>query len=267
MRKRAAIVCLFTFATLLFSACGSKNNGEQEVVGTVNNAPISEAELQKEVVRYSRQNPQVVVDRRIVEERLNTLIEKKLMIQEAVKKGLTKDERFVETIKTFWEQTLIRELLDAKNKEWADRLYVTEDEIRKEYERMQYQPRLLLVKAETKPAADEIAKAMQSGKHPAGAENVGPLFYGDVRTSPLANAFDMKEGEVKAFPSGDQYVVIRVTAKEAMPLPPLKEVHNRIQDSILAAKKQEAIAEWMAGVRKSAKIKINYKELHEAAHE
>lgn len=189
------------------------------------------------------------------------------MIQEGVKKGITKDERFVETIKTFWEQTLIRELLDAKNREWAERLFVTENEIRKEYERMLYRPRLSIVKAETKQAADEITKVMQRGKRPTGEETVGPLFYEDVKSSPLANAFDMKAGEVKAFAADGKYIVIRVTEKKAMQMPPLKEAYNRIQESILAQKKQKAVAEWIEAVRKSAKINIDSEKLQAAAHE
>ena len=266
MRKHDFIICLFLSVTFTFSACSS-SKPEREIVGTVNKAPIYEADLQKEVVRYAKQNPRLTINSGIVEERLNTLIEKKLMIQEAVKKGITKDERFVETIKTFWEQTLIRELMAAKNREWADRLFVTEDEIRKEYERMLYRPRLSVVKAETKQAADEITKVMQSGKHPAGEETVGPLFYEDVKSSPLANAFDMKAGEVKAIAADGKYIVIRVTEKEAIQMPPLKETYKRIQESILEQKKQKVLAEWIEAVRKSATIDIDSKKLQEAAHE
>jgi parvulin-like peptidyl-prolyl isomerase len=267
MRKRDFVICLFLLAaTLALSACGS-GKPEREIVGTVNKAPIYKADLQKEIVRYTRQNPQLTVDSGIVEERLNTLIEKKLMIQEAVKKGLTKDERFVETIKTFWEQTLIRELLAAKNREWADRLFVTEAEVRKEYERMLFRPRLAVVKADTKQAADEIAKEIQGGKHPAGEETVGPLLYEDVKGSPLANAFDMKPGEVKAFAADGKFVVIRVTDREAVQMPPLKEASRRIQESILAQKKEQVLTEWIEAVRKSAKIDIDSGKVKDAAHE
>jgi hypothetical protein len=188
-------------------------------------------------------------------------------IQEAVKKGITKDERFVETIKTFWEQTLIRELLNAKNKEWAERLYVREDEIRKEYERMLYRPRLSFVKAETKKAADEIAITMQSGKHPVGEETIGPLFYDDVKNSPFANAFDMKRDEVKVFAADGKFIVIQVTEMEAIQMPPLKEVHDRIQESILTQKRQKELSTWLETVRKSAKIDIDSGKLQDTAHE
>ncbi|MFH1991784.1 MAG: hypothetical protein ABIK98_05170 [Pseudomonadota bacterium] len=267
MKIRHVIVCFSLSAMLAILSCRSQKP-EQEVVVTVNKSPIYKSELQKEIVRYAKQNPNIKITNSMVEERLNTLIEKKLMIQEAARKGITKDERFVETIKTFWEQTLIRELLDTKNKEWADRIFVKEDEIKKEYERMLFRPRLYVAKAATKQAADEITKAMQSGKHPDGEETLGPLFYEDVSNSPLANAFDMKAGEVKAFATdGSKHIVINVIEKQPQQMPPLKEVYIQIKESLLAQKKQEEWAEWLDDIKKSAKINTNYKILQDIAHD
>jgi hypothetical protein len=266
MKKHIFIICLFLSAAFTFSACSSSKQ-EREIIGTVNKAPIYKADLEREVARFTSQNPQLAVNSSIVEERLNILIEKKLMIQEAVKKGITKDPRFIETIKTFWEQTLIRELLSAKSKEWAERLFITEGEIQKEYQRMPYRLRLSVVKAETKQAADEIMKATRSGKHPVGEETVGPFFYEDVKNSPFAGAFDMKVGEVKALEADGKYIVIRITDKESTQVPALKESHNRIQESILVQKKQKELAEWIKAVKKSAQIDIDSKKLRDVAHE
>lgn len=93
-------------------------------------------EFQKELAIYASRNPDFKLNAESVEEHLNMLIDKQLMIQEATKMGLAEDERFLETIKRFWEQTLIRELIDVKSKEWSSRFFVTDDEILGYYQEM-----------------------------------------------------------------------------------------------------------------------------------
>ncbi|MBI3582871.1 MAG: SurA N-terminal domain-containing protein [Nitrospinae bacterium] len=125
------------FFILFITSCG-KDKQKLEAIATVNDAPILLKEFQKEISIQSRRNPSFKITSQTLENHLDTTIEKKLMIQEAMKMGLSEREQFVETIKTFWEQTLIRELIDVKSKEWADRIFVTEDEIQKQYQRMEY---------------------------------------------------------------------------------------------------------------------------------
>jgi len=263
---RHYLLILFS-ALLLLTACSSAQQ-DQDIITRVNDIPIYASELRKEMARYTKQNPGVKVTDGTINERLNTLIEQKLLIQEAVKKGITKEDRFVETIKTFWVQTLIRDLIEIKNKEWAEKLFVTDGEIRKEYERMLYRPKIRVVRAGSKQIADDMAKAMGEGKHPEGEEIMGPLFYDDVKGSSLANAFDMKTGEIKAFPSnGKEWVVIALQERETISQEPLKAMHDQIRDSILIQKRQKALTDWIEGVKKASKIQINSKILQEIAHE
>ncbi len=263
---RHSLVILFSVLPLL-TACSSSQQ-DRDIITKVNDVPIYASELKKEIARYARQNPEFRITDSTVNERLKTMIEQKLLIQEAVQKGITKEDRFVETIKTFWVQTLIRDLIEAKNKEWSDRLFVTDGEIRREYERMQYRPKIRFVRAGTKSIADAFAKAMGEGKHPEGEEIMGPLFYDDVKGSPLANAFDLKTGEVKVFPAnGGDFVAIAVIERETTSLPPLKDMVLQIKDSLLTQKKQKALTDWIEGVKKASKIQINQKMVQEIAHE
>src|SRR3972149_5017373 len=127
-RFRVLFAILPVLLIPVFTSCGGQRQ-HKDAVATVNGAAVSIQEFQKELAIYANRNPDFKLNAESVEEHLNMFIDKQLMIQEATKMGLAEDERFLETIKRFWEQTLIRELIDARSREWGSRLFVTEDEI------------------------------------------------------------------------------------------------------------------------------------------
>ena len=127
-RFKVLFVILSVILIPVIASCGVPKQ-HKDAVATVNGAPVPMQEFQKELAIYANRNPDFKLNAGSVEEHLNMVIDKQLMIQEAMKMGLAEDERFLETIKRFWEQTLIRELIDAKSSEWRDKLFVTEDEI------------------------------------------------------------------------------------------------------------------------------------------
>jgi hypothetical protein len=256
---------LIFLASLTAMACNSGTAEKGKIVATVNGAPIVAADLRKEVAGYGKNNP---VTHHTLDDQLKVMIEQKLLIQEAVKLGLDKDEKFAETIKTFWEQTLIRNLIEAKTREFAGRVFVTDAEIAEEYERMRYRLRIRAVRgAPTQQAADEIVLAMRSGNRIPGEETLGPLLYEDVKGSPLATAFDMQAGEVKTCAADGEFICIALLSKESLPVPPLEEVRKGIRDSLLAQKRQSALTEWIATVKKSSKVQIDEQELKGIANE
>jgi hypothetical protein len=65
---------------------------------------------------------------------IDYLIQKELMIQEAVKLQLDRKKTFVMTIQKYWESTLIRHLLDLKAEELKKQVSVTDDESARYYE-------------------------------------------------------------------------------------------------------------------------------------
>ena len=132
-RSQTLFVILSVILISIITSCGGQKQNE-EAVATVNGAPVLLKEFKKDLAIYANRNPDFKLDTQSVEDHLDMFIDKQLMIQEATKMGLAKDDRFLETIKRFWEQTLIRELIDAKSSEWRDKLFVTEDEIQSHYQ-------------------------------------------------------------------------------------------------------------------------------------
>lgn len=244
------------FLLLFIPAC-EKNKPHEENIASVNGAPIPVAEFQKEVSLRSKREPAFKITSQILEEQLNTIIDKKLLIQEAMKRGLAEDPQFAETIKTFWEQTLIRELVELKTKEWAEKLFVAEDEIERHYKRAQYMPTIKLVKVKNKEQAGIIKERMLKGLKADGEETLGPLYFEDVRSDALVNAYDMNAGEAKVYEGDGEYIVIHVVKKEKVAIPPLKDSYSRIKILLLEQKKQDAMEKWLKDVKGSAKIQIN----------
>lgn len=133
-RLLACLVLLTLSTSLIILGCSKEYTGDEDFIATVNKEPIKLKDFQRELAIRSKQNPAYKITPQAIDEQLNTIIDRRLMIQEAMKSGLANSDDFVRTIQTFWEQTLIRELIEAKNHEWEDRLFVTEQEINEYYE-------------------------------------------------------------------------------------------------------------------------------------
>ena len=159
-RFRVLFAILSVLLIPVFTSCDGQRQ-HKDAVATVNGAAVPLQEFQKELAIYASRNPDFKLNAESVEEHLNMFIDKQLMIQEATKMGLAEDERFLETIKRFWEQTLIRELIDAKGREWNGRLFVTDDEILGYYQEMKpgLTPKPLL-----KDVRDEISSSLLEQK-------------------------------------------------------------------------------------------------------
>jgi hypothetical protein len=268
MDKNAYLLSIILSIIVLFSsACGRETQGQKKIA-TVNGAPILQKDFQKEIALISKRNPTFKITPRTMEDHLNTMIDRKLLIKEAIKKGLPEEERFVETIKIFWEQTLIRELIGKKTEEWSKRLFVTEEEIQERYEDMHYKLTVKVADADNKESAGEIMDQMLKERRHDGGDTIGPLFLEDVQiTDPLYYAFKLSPGEARVFQSDKGYVVIQVIKKDIISIPPLEEMQNQIKSELLEQKKQSALKEWLQDIRRSASIKIDHKLLHKVANE
>lgn len=252
---------ILTALSITFVACGTGQKDKGETVATVNGTPIALKEFQKEVSIAAKRDPNLKLTEEALEHQLHTVIDKKLMIQEALKKGLSQDEKFLDTIKEFWEQTLIRELVNSKSKEWSEGLFVTDDEVHAHYKRIGTRLTLRLVDAENKEKAEEAKVALAKGSFDR-AEAVGPLLIEDVRLADaLYAAFDLSEGETAVLKGRDDFLAVRVIKKERIPAPLLTAIYADIKESLLEQKKEKALEDWLEELKKSAKIEIRKETL------
>ncbi|MEW6601702.1 MAG: SurA N-terminal domain-containing protein [Nitrospirota bacterium] len=129
-------VLLAFLVTSFIYGCTKEKNIDAGIVARVNKEPIRLEDFQREMALRSKQDPSYKITPEAIDEQIDTIIDRRLMVQEAMKMGLTSNKEFVRTIQTFWEQTLIRELIEAKNREWEKRLFVSENEINDYYEKL-----------------------------------------------------------------------------------------------------------------------------------
>lgn len=260
-------IALSLAALFTLGACGNKAD-RQEQIAAVNNAPIHLKDFRKEVALASRRDPNLKITDESLETILDGMIEKKLLVQEAVKRGLSQDEKFLDSLKAYWEQTLIRELIEAKNKEWSDRLFVTDEEVKRHYERMTHKITVKTAEFENEQSAQEAKDKFTKGEHVEGEQITGPLLIENIQLhNPLYNAFYQSAGEARVFKGEENYIVIQVIRKEDAPAPPMEKVYTQIKENLLEQKKQKALDEWLHEMKKGSSIKIKKDKLKKAEHE
>ncbi len=253
MKNKSLPILLFIL--VLLSSCRDQ---KQDSVAMVNGTPILLKDFQKEVALAKQRDPSLKMTPESARDLLEIMIERKVMVHEAVKEGLSDDERFSETIKRFWEQTLIRHLIDAKAKKWADKLYVSDDEVKRHYERMGYRVTFRFVNRPDEKAAAQVMEKLRRGETVEGAEVIGPLMIENMQwPSPLLSSFDQAQGEVRVSKEERGYSVIHVIKKEKVAAPVFEKVSGRIKETLFEQKKQHAFNEWMRALTKSAKVSID----------
>ena len=65
---------------------------------------------------------------------LDSLINRKLLLQEAEREGLDKQKKFLKTIQRFWEQSLLKLVVDNKVTEASKSITVTDKEVKDYYD-------------------------------------------------------------------------------------------------------------------------------------
>lgn len=266
-RHLTLTISLLALLTFLSSAC-SRDTERQKKIALVNGAPIFLKDYKEEIALISRSNPTFKVNPRSLERQLNTMIDKKLMIQEAVKRGLSDDEQFMKAIKRFWEQTLIRELINIKSGEWSDILFATDEEVRGHYERMQHRLTFNVAEAGSEEEAKTLLSEMAHKKPEAGGDMIGPILLDDVQTGThLYSAFTLPPGEARIYQDKEGYTVIQVVKRERIKLPPLSEVYEQIREELIEQKQQRVLGRWLQEIRESSQITVNSSILQEVARE
>ena len=87
------------------------------VIAPVNGEKITSSELKKEIVFRKRVDPSFQVTPETLSSQIDVMVYRRVLIQEAMRRGLAERDTFVNTLKNFWEQTLIKELMEEISRE------------------------------------------------------------------------------------------------------------------------------------------------------
>ena len=153
------IVTILLIMTILgLAGCSSDNEpAKNNVVASINNFQLTQEEFQKELVKEMEYTNTYKTTPEAKKEFLQRLIKKELFIQEAKKKGLDRKKEFTTAIERYWEATLIKHLMEEKNKEIMQTASVSDNKIRQRYKSLKAENNSILpFEAIEKDIAEEL---------------------------------------------------------------------------------------------------------------
>lgn len=267
---KAAHAAMLTLAGMLaLSACKAQDGAAN--IAVVNGVPIPQARLDYVVKSQVQQGQKD--DENMRKQIKEALITREILAQEAVKKGLDKDPHLQTQVEMAKQEFLIRAYFD----DFVKTSGVTEDEIKAEYERVktqqtgggerkEYRARHILIKNE-KQARAALAQINQAkGKNFA---QVAKTKSEDQGSKAEGGLLDWSDGSnfVKEFSeamvkldkgqytkqlvkSQYGYHIIKLEDVREIQFPPLDQVKERIEQQLLAQKRDKAIE----ALRTAAKV-------------
>lgn len=128
MKRYIIFLCMILF---VFGCTGKPKN--KEMLVKVNNYEITRQEFEEEFKASSFGRNNTLESRK---EFLDNLINQKIILQDAQRKGLDKENNFLKMIEKFWEQSLLKLALDRKTKEIAGSALVSDKTIEDAYNKM-----------------------------------------------------------------------------------------------------------------------------------
>jgi len=125
MHKRIVVISLVVF---LVGGCG---RAKEPVVIQIGDISASAADFER-AFRHSPYSAADTPDSR--KEFLDNYINRMLILQEAVDRRLDRDKEFLSNVEAFWQQSLIKIMLDRKIKEIAGSVSVSDAEVQAYYQ-------------------------------------------------------------------------------------------------------------------------------------
>ncbi|OGX27453.1 MAG: hypothetical protein A3F87_03905 [Omnitrophica WOR_2 bacterium RIFCSPLOWO2_12_FULL_51_24] len=117
------IIPLMLIAAFALSVCGCTEKGpKKEVIATIGDYSLYKEDFLSELSLY----PPEYRNKIPKEQLLNDIIEKKILLLEAQRQGLDRNPEFMKMVERFWEQSLLRSLLNKKSEEILSSMPQTE---------------------------------------------------------------------------------------------------------------------------------------------
>jgi parvulin-like peptidyl-prolyl isomerase len=177
---------------------------------------------------------------------INSLITRELLIQESQKEGIDKEETFRRAIQNFYEQSLIKLLMDRKFS--LLQVSVSDDELNNYISFLNRKMQLTIFSF----GSPEEAK----GSNFAGGEHK-TLYIEDLSRDLRAPVAALKVGEhTVPIKTGGSYVVVRLDRMEKPSEHTAVPDKDSLRKMLTEEKREKMINDWIADLRKKATVKI-----------
>lgn len=135
--RESFLYALVLFVSLSLFCCSEEKPVESKVLARINDYNLTLDEFQYQLAAELELESDFKLTEEAKREFLEGLIRKELLIQEAKKSKLDREEKFMRAIERYWESTLIRDMMDLKSKEIDEKIFVLEDDIKSRYREME----------------------------------------------------------------------------------------------------------------------------------
>lgn len=243
MKYLITIACFLAVLSLvtIFIISPSPSPEEKSVVVKVNDSNITSSMLE----RSEKSRPSHHENRT---EFLNSVVIEQLLLQEAKRQKIDQEPEFRDAIKEYYEQTLIKILLDRQNTSFDDT--VTEKEID------------LFLSYFGKTITFTIAQGTGNQVTPEidwGVSNTTTELFDDLSTTMQPLLVGLQPGNTRAvFDTGNEWFAIRVDNLAGKTSPNIATVSREmVRSTITTHKREQQLNSWINKLVSNADISIN----------
>lgn len=134
MKRVFSSILVICIISTFFAGCSSGGSGgDDRIVAQVNKYQMSVEDLKYELKNIPYDEMDLLKTEKGRKEYVNRLLEKEILLQEAQRQGLDREKDFMRSIENYWEQALLKLLLQRKSREISGLIHVYDNEIEEYY--------------------------------------------------------------------------------------------------------------------------------------
>ena len=239
---------------------------KDEPVATVNGKPITQELYQAMLKTAQKQNPQLAGNRELL---VNELVTRELLYQDAVKKKLDKEKE----VKFVLDQIRMNTMIQANIASISKSKPITEEMMKAEYDRTiksasPYEYKVLQIAVKTEAESKEVIKLLDDGavfSDVAKDKSISPTKSkgGDMgwlapgilppEVGNVIKTMEKGSHSKSALKINEGYQIFKIEDKRKITPPPYEEVKDQVRQILQG----QMVNEYLQGLKKKAKIKIN----------
>jgi len=251
--KRWLSTALILSLIIALTSCSSRD----KTIANVGNSKITLGEFQD-----AYKPPMIPGDSASVlagkQELLDRMVEQKLLVNEAVSRGMDKDPKLAQDLEELKKNILLQELYKdeiLKNAQPSD------SDVKKFYDKLGKEAKASHILVKTKEEAKEIAQALKGGGDFAQLAGSKSVDRGSAQRGGDLGWFGwgkmVKPGQTsKPIKTAFGFHIIRLDSLRDAPLQPFEEMKDRIKQQLSSTRPRELANKYITKLREGANIKI-----------
>lgn len=129
MKMLIGIMCIFFLA----GCSNTTNDPDKHIIAEINKYKMTVEDIKYEFKNAPYDETALLKTERGRKVYLDSVVEKEVLLQEAQRQGIDREKDFMKSIENYWEQALLRILLERKSKEISGLTHVYDSEIESYY--------------------------------------------------------------------------------------------------------------------------------------